>query len=122
MQEKSNAGVVDKTSPLFVGIRAIPSFKARAAPGSSLNVTDHKISELRKKIKKKDTRPSQDTADANVAARTAAAAPTKVYSQSKSTYSLSTGTGGKTRRRTVELNRAARHLECIAWFSAGVRN
>jgi hypothetical protein len=76
--EKSNA-VVDKTSPLFVGIRAVPSFKDRATPGSSFNGTDTKISELREKIKKKVIRPSQDAVDANIAAhaaRTAAAAPT----------------------------------------------
>jgi hypothetical protein len=58
IQEKSNA-VVDKTSPLIAGIRrALPSFNDRATtPGSSLNSTDHEISEQRKKIKKKVTRP-----------------------------------------------------------------
>jgi hypothetical protein len=73
-QEKSNA-VVDKTSTLFVGIRALPSFNDRATtPGSSLNGTDLNISELRKKNKKKIIAPSQDTAvDAAAIASTAAA-------------------------------------------------
>jgi hypothetical protein len=44
--EKSKA-VVDKTSPLFVGIQALPSFKSRA--GGALNATDLEISVLRNK-------------------------------------------------------------------------
>jgi hypothetical protein len=76
MQENSNA-VVDKTSPLFVGMRAIASFIDRATtPGSSLNGTDHTISELRKKIKKKVIGPNQETVNANIAARANTAAPT----------------------------------------------
>jgi hypothetical protein len=77
-QKKSHA-VVDKTSPLLAGIRALPSFQDCATtPPGSLNDTDHKIAELQKKIKKKvRSPPSQDAADANVAADTAcAAAPT----------------------------------------------
>jgi hypothetical protein len=54
-QKKSHA-VVDKTSPLFAGIRALPSFQDRSTTPDSLNNTDHKIAELQKKIKKKVTR------------------------------------------------------------------
>jgi hypothetical protein len=76
-QKKSHA-VVDKTSPLLAGIRALPSFQDCATTPGSLNDTDHKIAELQKKIKKKvGSPPSRDAADANVAADTAcAAAPT----------------------------------------------
>jgi hypothetical protein len=45
--EKSKA-VVNKTSPLFVGIRALPSFNDRA--GGALNATDLVISVLRNEM------------------------------------------------------------------------
>jgi hypothetical protein len=47
---KNSKAVIDKTCPLFVGIRALPSFKDRAVLPGSLNGADLKISELRKKV------------------------------------------------------------------------
>ena len=76
-QKKSNA-VVGKTSPLFLGVRALPSFKYRATSPGSLNGADYKISELRKPIKKAPqvVSPIQDAVANNVAAPTTPAAST----------------------------------------------
>jgi hypothetical protein len=47
-EHKNSKAVIDKTSPLFVGIQAIPSFKDRAVlPCASAGL---KISQLRKKV------------------------------------------------------------------------
>ena len=76
-QKKSNA-VVGKTSSLFLGVRALPSFKYRATSPGSLNGADYKISELRKLIKKAPqvVSPIQDAVANNVAAPTTPAAST----------------------------------------------
>ena len=76
-QKKSNA-VVGKTSPLFLGVQALPSFKYRATSPGSLNGADYKISELRKPIKKAPqvVSPIQDAVANNVAAPTTPAAST----------------------------------------------
>jgi hypothetical protein len=47
---KNSKAVIDKTSPLFLGIRALPSFKDRAVVPGSLNGADLKISQMRKKV------------------------------------------------------------------------
>jgi hypothetical protein len=77
---KNSKAVIDKTSTLFVGIRALPSsFEDRAAFPGSLDGADLKISELRKLAKPtpRVVSPIQETVDANLAApRTAAAALT----------------------------------------------
>jgi hypothetical protein len=76
---KNSKAVIDKTSTLFVGIQALPSFEDRAAVPGSLNGADLKISELRKLAKPtpRVVSPIQETVDANLAApRTTAAAPT----------------------------------------------
>ena len=75
-REKSNA-IINKTSPLFVGIRALPSFKDRAAVPASLNQTNINISELRKNIPSASISPSASVAPSSAITPSAAAvAPT----------------------------------------------
>jgi hypothetical protein len=47
---KNSKSVIGKTSPLFLGIRALPSFKDRAVSPGSLNGAGLKISELQRKV------------------------------------------------------------------------
>jgi hypothetical protein len=47
---KNSKAVIDKTSPLFVDIRALPSFKDHAVLPGSLNGDNLKISKLQKKV------------------------------------------------------------------------
>ncbi len=47
---KKSKAVINKSSPLFVGIRALPSFKDRALLPGTLNGASVKMSKLRKKV------------------------------------------------------------------------